>query len=53
MRSKGIVEVPSGYTTVQYSGKHNDISGKVEADTVMTCIENSLSEEELRPLWSY
>ena len=53
LRVKGIVKVPSGYATVQYSGHHIDISGTVEADTVMTFIGTSLSEEDLRPLWSY
>ena len=53
LRVKGIVKVPSGYATVQYSGHHIDISGTVEADTVMTFIGTSLSEENLRPLWSY
>ena len=53
LRVKGIVKVPSGYATVQYSGQHIDISGTVEADTVMTFIGTSLSEENLRPLWSY
>ncbi|MBF1344700.1 MAG: GTP-binding protein, partial [Megasphaera micronuciformis] len=53
LRVKGIVKVPSGYATVQYSGQHIDISGTVEADTVMTFIGTSLSEEDLRPLWSY
>ncbi len=53
LRVKGIVKVPSGYATVQYSGHQVDISGTVEADTVMTFIGTSLSEEDLRPLWSY
>lgn len=53
LRVKGIVKVPSGYATVQYSGHQIDISGTVEADTVMTFIGTSLSEEDLRPLWSY
>ena len=53
LRVKGIVKVPSGYATVQYSGHHIDISGTVEADTVMTFIGTSLSEKDLRPLWSY
>ena len=53
LRVKGIVKVPSGYATVQYSGQHIDISGTVEANTVMTFIGTSLSEEDLRPLWSY
>ena len=53
LRVKGIVKVPSGYATVQYSGQHIDISETVEADTVMTFIGTSLSEENLRPLWSY
>ena len=52
LRMKGIVKVPSGYATVQYSGHHIDISGTVEADTVMTFIGSSLSERDLRPLWS-
>ena len=52
LRVKGIVKVPSGYATVQYSGHHIDISGTVEADTVMTFIGSSLSERDLRPLWS-
>lgn len=53
LRVKGIVKVPSGYATVQYSGHHIDISGTVEADTVMTFIGTSLSEKDLRPLWRY
>lgn len=53
LRVKGIVKIPSGYATVQYSGHQIDISGTVEADTVMTFIGTSLSEEDLRPLWSY
>ena len=52
LRMKGIVKVPSGYAAVQYSGHHIDISGTVEADTVMTFIGTSLSERDLRPLWS-
>ena len=52
LRMKGIVKVPSGYATVQYSGHHIYISGTVEADTVMTFIGSSLSERDLRPLWS-
>ena len=53
LRVKGIVKVPSGYATVQYSGHHIDISGTVEADTVMTFIGTSLSEKDIRPLWRY